>query len=58
MKHDSVEQGWKQLQQRLEQKFCKYFQNGFGTGESKQKNPSCQHHTLYQNNEERMEINN
>jgi hypothetical protein len=57
MKHDSVEQGWKQLQQRLEQKFCKYFQNGFGAGEFKQKNPSCQHHTLYQNNEERMEIN-
>ena len=36
MNTDSAESGWEQLQQRLEQKFCKYLQNSSETIECKQ----------------------
>ena len=57
MSHDSAEYGWEQLQQRLEQKFCKYFQDDSETSESKQKNPSLQHLSSYQKDKEHSEIN-
>jgi hypothetical protein len=57
MSHDSAEYGWEQLQQRLEQKFCKYFQNDSETSDCKQKNPPHQHHSRDQKNKERSEIN-
>ena len=57
MSDDSAEYGWEQLQQRLEQKFCKYFQNDSETSECKQKNPSRQYHNYYQKNKERSEVN-
>jgi len=37
MNNDSVEYGWEQLQQHLEQKFCKYLQNSSETSEYKRK---------------------
>ena len=36
MNNDSAECGWEQLQQRLEQKFCKYLKNSSETIEYKQ----------------------
>jgi hypothetical protein len=57
MSNDSAEDGWEQLQQRLEQKLGKYFQNNSEISECEQKNPSRQHHSLYQNNKELSEIN-
>ena len=57
MSPDSVEYKWEQLQQRLEQKFCKYFQNDSEMNECGGEKSSHQQHTLSHNKEERSEIN-
>jgi formate hydrogenlyase transcriptional activator len=52
MNDNSVEYGWEQLPQRLDQRFYRYFQNDSETSACKQKNPPRPHHTrCHKNNE-------